>query len=378
MGQPTVDETRAMEPDPGRIIGRLSFLDRFISVWIFVAMGVGVLSGYLFPGISTGLNQLSVGTISVPIAAGLLWMMYPVLARVKYEELGKALGAWKVFGVGMFLNWIIAPNVMFLLAWLLVPDMPEYRIGLILIGVAPCIAMVLVWNYLAGGDSEYCAVMVALNSIFQVLFYSAYAYFLATTASTWIGGPEAATFIHIEFWDIARTVLIFLGVPLAAGMITRLVGVKTQGKEWYDNKFIPRLAPTAMIGLLFTIVVMFSLKGEVIVALPMDVVRIALPLLAYFAIMFFLTYFLSWRLKFRYSETVTLSFTAASNNFELAIAVAVGVFGIASSQALAAVVGPLIEVPVLISLVYASLWLKKRLFNGDGTVRRRTASQSES
>jgi len=322
-------------------------------------MGFGLGLGYVYPVVATALDSLRMGTVSLPIAVGLLWMMYPVLARVKYEELGKVRRDTKMFAVSLFLNWIVGPILMFTLAWLLLPDMPEYRIGLILVGLARCIAMVLVWNMLAGGDNDYCAVLVALNATFQLLFYSLYAYLFVTVFSSWLGGGTA---IQVEFLDVVRTVAIFLGIPLAAGLITRYFGIKARGREWYDNTFMPKLAPTALLALLFTIVVMFSMKGEVILTLPLDVVRIAIPLLAYFGIMFAISFFISWKLGFRYSHTATLSFTAASNDFELAIAVAVGIFGIASGQALAAVVGPLIEVPVLIGLVYVALGLKKRLF----------------
>lgn len=357
--------TAVAQPEARSVVGKLSLLDKFIPIWIFIAMGVGVGSGYLFPGIAPALDALRIDTVSLPIAVGLLWMMYPVLAKVKYEELGKVAKAWKMFGVSLALNWIIGPAMMFGLAWAFLADQPEYRTGLIIIGLARCIAMVLIWNYLADGDNEYCAVLVALNSVFQVVFYSVFIYFYVTIASGWIGGAAASTVVHVEFWDVARSVLIFLGIPLVAGMITRYVGIKAKGREWYENRLMPKLGPTAMIGLLFTILVMFSLKGEVIVALPGDVGRIAIPLLAYFGLMFGISFLISWRMGFRYSETATLSFTASSNNFELAIAVAVGVFGIASGEALAAVVGPLIEVPVLIGLVYVSLWLGRRLFAGE-------------
>lgn len=364
----TIKDSASMPPRgapvrSGSAMGRLSTLDRFLPLWIFVAMGLGLGIGYAYPNIATLLDSARIGAISLPIAAGLLWMMYPVLARVKYEELGKIRGTGKMFAVSLVQNWVIGPLLMFALAWLLLPDLPEYRTGLIIVGLARCIAMVLVWNMLAGGDNEYCAVLVALNSVFQVLFYSVFAYFYVAVLPQWLGlGSQA---IRIEFWDVVLSVLVFLGIPLAAGIITRYAGIRRRGRPWYEERLMPRLAPTALLALLFTIVVMFSLKGGVILTLPLDVLRIAAPLVAYFAIMFGISYLLSWRLGFSYPETATLSFTAASNNFELAIAVAIGVFGIASGQALAAVVGPLVEVPVLISLVYVSLWLRAVLFPRD-------------
>jgi ACR3 family arsenite transporter len=347
------------QSQPG-VFQRLSLLDRFLPLWIFAAMALGIILGAVAPGIKDVFNALSIGTVSFPIAVGLLWMMYPVLAKVKYEELGKVAQAWEQFSVSLILNWIIGPVIMFILAWVFLPDLPHFRTGLIIVGLARCIAMVLIWNMLAGGDSEYCAVLVALNSIFQIVMYSPLAYLFLVVIPGWFGVQGTAVNISME--DIAKSVLIFLGIPLAAGIITRFYFLRTRGKEWYETRLMPRLGPTAMVGLLFTIVVMFSMQGDKILAAPLDVVRVAIPLLVYFVIMFFVSFGLSlWR-KFPYELAATQSFTAASNNFELAIAVAVGTFTIASQEALAAVIGPLIEVPVLIGLVYVALWIKRAWF----------------
>jgi len=352
-------EKAVAQPQAG-VIQRLSTLDRFLPLWIFAAMALGVILGAIAPGIKDVFNALSIGTVSLPIAIGLLWMMYPVLAKVKYEELGKVAQAWEQFSVSLVLNWVIGPVLMFVLAWVFLPDLPHFRTGLIIVGLARCIAMVLIWNMLAGGDSEYCAVLVALNSVFQIVMFSPLAYLFLGVVPGWFG--LTGTVVNIEMWDIAKSVLIFLGIPLAAGIITRFYFLRTRGDEWYETKLMPRLGPTALIGLLFTIVVMFSMQGDKILAAPLDVLRVAIPLLVYFIVMFFVSFGLSlWR-KFPYELAATQSFTAASNNFELAIAVAVGTFTIASQEALAAVIGPLIEVPVLIGLVYVALWIKQAWF----------------
>lgn len=342
------------------VLRRLSTLDRFLPVWIGVAMVVGLLLGRAVDGLDDALATVEIGSVSLPIALGLLVMMYPVLAKVRYDELGHVTADRTLLVSSIVLNWVVGPAVMFALAWLLLPDLPEYRTGLIIVGLARCIAMVLIWNDLADGDREAAAILVALNAVFQIIAFAALGYFYLELLPGWLGLDSST--LEVSMWEIAKSVLIFLGIPLAAGYLTRTWGERARGREWYESTFLPGIGPAALYGLLFTIVLLFALQGDTITSQPLDVARIAVPLLLYFALMWVGSFLLGHRLGMPYERATTLAFTAAGNNFELAIAVAIGVFGVTSGQALAGVVGPLIEVPVLVGLVYVALWARRRLY----------------
>lgn len=358
----TTMDTASTDAD---VIAKLSRLDRFLPVWIVLAMVVGLVLGRTIDGLDEALESVSIGSVSLPIAIGLLVMMYPVLAKVRYDETSRVTGDKRLLVASLFLNWVVGPALMFALAWLLLPDLPEFRTGLIIVGLARCIAMVLIWNDLACGDREAAAVLVAVNSVFQVFAFAALGWFYLQTLPGWLG--LETTSAEFSIWSITVSVLVFLGIPLVAGWATRTIGERTKGRDWYESTFLPRIGPWALYGLLFTIVVLFALQGEAITSRPLDVVRIALPLLAYFAITFALGMVLGHALRLGYAKTATLAFTAAGNNFELAIAVAIGTFGVTSGQALAGVVGPLIEVPVLVGLVYVALWARRFFTSQDVT-----------
>jgi ACR3 family arsenite transporter len=347
------------------VLEKLSTLDRFLPLWIGAAMLLGIGLGRLFPGLDDTLDRVKIDTVSLPIAVGLLLMMYPVLAKVRYSRMGDVTSDRRMLGLSLVLNWVVGPGLMFTLAWLLLPDLPEYRTGLIIVGLARCIAMVLIWNDLACGSREGAVFLVAVNSVFQIVAYSLLGYFYLELLPSWLGFDQES--LDISIWEIAKSVLIFLGIPLLAGFLTRLIGERRKGTEWYENVFLPRIGPVALYGLLFTIVVLFALQGDAITSAPFDVARIAVPLLAYFGIMWTSAFWLSLRMGLPYDRNATVAFTAAGNNFELGIAVAIGVFGVTSGQALAGVVGPLIEVPVLVGLVYVSLWAKGRYYPEEET-----------
>jgi ACR3 family arsenite transporter len=356
--------TEPIDLDEAGVAGRLSALNRYLPLWIVLAMAVGLLLGRSFPGLNDSLDTIKVDTVSLPIAIGLMAMMYPVLAKVNYSKIDEITADRRLMVTSLVLNWVVGPAVMFALAWILLPDLPAYRTGLIIVGLARCIAMVLIWNDLACGNGEAAAVLVALNSVFQVVAYAILGWFYLQALPEWLG-LDIGSALDISMWAIAKTVFIFLGIPLVAGYLTRVWGERVKGVEWYETVFLPRIGPIALWGLLFTIVIMFALQGETITSKPFDVVRIAIPLLAYFGIMWFGSFVVGYRMRFSYGKNTAMAFTAAGNNFELAIAVAIGVFGIASGEALATVVGPLIEVPALIALVYAALWARRRFYASD-------------
>ncbi len=360
----TVHE-QPVAPVDAAVLQRLSTLDRFLPVWIIAAMLAGLGLGRAIPGLDDALATVEIGSVSLPIAIGLLVMMYPVLAKVRYDELGHVTADKRLLVTSIVLNWILGPALMFALAWLMLPDLPEYRTGLIIVGLARCIAMVLIWNDLACGDREAAAILVAINAIFQIVAFAALGYFYLEVLPGWLGLDESAGGgggLDVSVWEIAKSVLVFLGIPLLAGYLTRTFGERAKGRDWYETRFLPKIGPTALYGLLFTIVILFALQGDTITSQPLDVARIALPLFAYFALMWAGSFALGKALAMSYERTTTLAFTAAGNNFELAIAVAIGVFGVTSGQALAGVVGPLIEVPVLVALVYVALWLRRRYY----------------
>jgi ACR3 family arsenite transporter len=359
-----LSQEAARGPADAPVLRRLSTLDRLLPVWILAAMGAGLLLGRLVPGLDGALSRIEVGSVSLPIAVGLLVMMYPVLAKVRYDELGHVTADRPMLLTSILLNWVIGPALMFALAWLLLPDLPAYRTGLIIVGLARCIAMVLIWNDLARGDGEAAAILVAINALFQILAFAGLGYFYLQVLPGWLGLPQTAG-LEVSVWQIARSVLVFLGIPLVAGYLTRTWGERAKDRAWYEQRLLPRIGPLALYGLLFTVVVLFALQGDTITRQPLDVVRIAVPLLAYFALMWTGSFVLGRRLRMGYEQTTTLAFTAAGNNFELAIAVAIGVFGVTSGQALAGVVGPLIEVPVLVALVYVALRARRHWPTGD-------------
>jgi ACR3 family arsenite transporter len=350
--------TPVATPETGQVSARLSTLDRFLPVWIIAAMAAGLLLGRFIPGLAGALDAVQVADVSLPIAIGLLVMMYPVLAKVRYDETHRVMADKKLMISSLVINWLAAPAFMFALAWIFLPDLPEYRTGLIIVGLARCIAMVMIWNDLACGDREAAAVLVAINSVFQVIAFSALGWFYLQLLPSWLGLPTTSA--EFSFWAITVSVLVFLGIPLLAGFLTRTIGEKSKGRDWYENKFLPKLGPWALYGLLFTIVLLFALQGDEITSNPLDVARIALPLLVYFSVVFGAGMVIGKLLNMGYARTTTLAFTAAGNNFELAIAVAIGTYGVTSGQALAGVVGPLIEVPVLVALVYVALWAQKK------------------